>query len=333
VRPRFAGEGRIADPPRRVSRLRSSQPGLRGTISPWNLWWPNLAGAQPLYMVTWVLLDAQGRELDRQARRIGFKHVEWAPCAGAPEGADPWLCIVNGRPLFLQGVEFAPLCANYADLTRPDYERRLRQYREFGLNLFRINACQFLERQWFYDLCDELGLMVWQEFPLTSSGLENWPPEDERTIADMAAIATSFIERRRHHVSLLLWGGGNEQMGDLDGRKNRHGEALRHRPSHAQTSGRGGAGAGSRPPLPSHLALRTPRQRQSGGFRQGAALGRTRRRGQRNTGRAGRYWAADDALFRPEVYCSGASPVALIEKYAGDSRPSPPPRTIRTGPA
>lgn len=49
-----------------------------------------------------------------------------------------------------------------------DYSRRLGLYHDMGLNLFRINACQFLEKQWFYDLCDEMGMMVWPEFPLTS---------------------------------------------------------------------------------------------------------------------------------------------------------------------
>jgi beta-mannosidase len=118
--------------------------------------------------------------------------------------------VVNGRPVFLQGVNFAPLCANFADLKPEQYERRLRQYHALGLNLFRINACQFLEREWFYDLCDELGLMIWQEFPLTSSGLENWPPEDEASIASMAEIAKSFVTRRHHHAALLMWSGGNE---------------------------------------------------------------------------------------------------------------------------
>ncbi len=285
---------------------------------PVELWWPNLEGAQPLYTLTCVLMDTQGVELDREARRVGFKHVEWAPCEGAPTEADPWLCVVNDRPVFLQGVNFAPLCANFADLTREDYEQRLRQYRELGLNLFRINACQFLERSWFYDLCDELGLMVWQEFPLTSSGLDNWPPEDEASIEAMAGIATSFIERRRHHVSLLMWSGGNEQMGDLDGRKTgmgkpcdlshpmlkRLGEIVRKLDS-------------SRRYIPTSpcgpRASADPADFGKGlhwAVHGGAAMG--------SLSDAERYWADDDALFRSEVYCPGASDAALIEKYAGD---------------
>lgn len=281
------------------------------------LWWPNLQGQQPLYTVTCVLVDAQGAELDRVVRRVGFKHAEWVPCEGAPAAADPWLCVVNGRPVFLQGVNFAPLCANFADLTRADYEKRLRQYQALGLNLFRINACQFLERAWFYELCDELGLMVWQEFPLTSSGLENWPPEDEASIAAMSEIAASFIERRRHHVSLLLWCGSNEQMGDLEGRKTGTGKPcdlshpmLRRLGEVVQQLDPGRRYIATSPCGP--RAYGDPALFGKGlhwAVHGGAALS--------PLAEAEKYWENDDALFRPEVYCPGASSAALIEKYAG----------------
>ena len=291
--------------------------GLTWTDLPVDLWWPNMEGRQPLYTVIFALLDAQGHEQDRHVRRVGFKHVEWRACEGAPAEADPWLCVVNGRPVFLQGVNFAPLSSLYADLTREDYATRLRQYRDLGLNLFRINACQFLEREWFYDLCDELGLMVWQEFPLTSSGLENWPPEDEASIAAMAGFAASFIERRRHHVSLLLWCGSNEQQGDMDGRKTGMGKPCDL--SHPMLR-RLGEVARARDPRRRYVptspcgprAWGTPADFGKGlhwDVHGGAAMG--------TLADAEIYWAADDALFRAELYCPGASSAALIAKYAG----------------
>lgn len=285
---------------------------------PVELWWPNLEGEQPLYTVTCVLLDADGRELDRQTRRVGFKHVEWAPCEGAPPEADPWVCVINGRPVFLQGVNFAPLCTNYADLTREDYEQRLRQYHDLGLNLFRINACQFLERQWFYDLCDELGLMVWQEFPLTSSGLDNWPPEDEQSLAELAQIAASFVERRRHHVSLLMWGGSNEQMGDLEGRKTGMGKPCDL--SHPMLR-RLGEVVQALDPTRRYVPTSPygPRAHANpADFGKGLHWAVHGGAAMLPLADAEQYWAGDDALFRPEVYCPGASPVALIEKYAGE---------------
>ncbi len=81
------------------------------------------------------------------------------------------------------------------------------------MNVLRINACGYLESEDFYDLCDELGLLVWQEFPLTSSGVENTPPSTTRDrSARWRPSPRSFIARRQHHASLLMWGGGNELL-------------------------------------------------------------------------------------------------------------------------
>lgn len=291
---------------------------------PVELWWPSLTSdhrshSQPLYILTCRLIDPQDNEQDRFTRRLGFRHVTWLPCKGAPPEADPWVCAVNGQPVFLQGVNFAPLKSFFADLRREDYEKRLRQYKDLGVNTFRINACQFLEREWFYDLCDELGLMVWQEFPITSSGVDNWPPEDETAIAEMAEIARSYIARRRHHASLILWSGSNEQQGSLDGSKvgigkpcdlshpmlRRLGEVVqeldpgrRYIPT-SPLGPRGGAnpedfGKGL------HWAVHGP----NAGFN--------------TVEEAEAYWSVDDALMRPEVYCTGASSVEVINHYAGD---------------
>lgn len=293
--------------------------GLHWEGLPVQAWWPNLEGPQPLYTLTCRLLDGLGAEQEHSVRRVGFKHVAWLPCPGAPPQADPWLCQVNGRPVFLQGVNFAPLRANFADVQREDYEQKLKIYRQLGANLLRINACQFLERQEFYDLCDELGLMVWQEFPLTSSGLENWPPEDEASIAGMAEIATSFIQRRHHHACLLLWSGGNELQGDLEGRKSGIGLpcTLEHPMLHRLQQV-----AQALDPI--HRFIPTSPSGPRGGATEaefgqglhwdvhgGAAM-------MNDLEAAQRYWTNDDALFRSEIYCPGASPAALIAKYSGD---------------
>jgi beta-mannosidase len=286
---------------------------------PTALWWPNLEGSQPLYSFTCRLVDTQGIEQDRITRRLGFRHVAWLPCEGAPPEADPWVCAVNGRPVFLQGVNFPPLKSNFADLHRKDYEQRLRQYANLGVNIFRINACQFLEREWFYDLCDELGLMVWQEFPITSSGIENWPPDDDTAIAEMADIARSYITRRRHHAALILWSGSNEQQGDLDGSKVGMGKPcdlnhpmLRRLGEVVQELDPGrryiptsplGPRAGANPSdfgKGLHWAVHGP----NAGFE--------------TVAEAEAYWSGDDALIRPEVYCTGASAAEGIRKYSGD---------------
>ncbi len=298
--------------------------GVRWDDLPVELWWPNLSGDQPLYTLTVQLVNAESQEQDRRELRVGFKHIDWLPCEAAPPAADPWLCAVNGRPIFLQGVNFAPLSPNFADLRQEDYAVRLRQYRDLGCNTLRINACQFLEREWFYDLCDEFGLLVWQELPLTSSGIDNWPPEDEASLAAMTGIASSFIERRRHHVSLLLWSGGNELQGDFEGHKTGIGKPcdLTH-PLLMRLS------EVAQALDPTHRFIPT----SPGGPRAGAAAPDFGKgvhwdvhggAAMSPLAEAQAYWSADDALFRSEIYCPGASPLETIRKYAGELPLFPP---------
>ena len=119
------------------------------------LWQPNGQGEQPLYTVTVTLCDGEGREHDRETRRVGFRHIAWRACEGAPEGADPWVCVVNGQPIFLQGVNCPPMLPNFADTLLETYRQRLTLYRDLGVNTLRVNGVGFLEKEAFYDLCDE----------------------------------------------------------------------------------------------------------------------------------------------------------------------------------
>lgn len=174
------------------------------------LWWPATHGDQPLYDLTVELLDSSGAVTDRLERRIGFKHVRWAQNADAPRDAEPYTCVVNGVPIFLRGVNWVPLSPLYGLPDAAAYDTRIRQYRHMNCNLLRVWGGAILERHEFYDACDRHGLLVWQEFPLSSSGLDDRPPDDAETIHQLERIATEYIERRGHHASHLLWCGGNE---------------------------------------------------------------------------------------------------------------------------
>jgi beta-mannosidase len=306
----------------RPDRLRSGVKWSRLPVSPW---WPNGHGAQPLYTLTCRLLDARGREHDRREWRVGFKSVEWRPCDGAPAGADPWVCVVNGKPIFLQGVNWTPIRPHFADVREDDYRKRIRIYRDMGCNLFRVWGGAVLEKKTFYDLCDESGLLVWQEFPLSSSGVENWPPEDSASIETMAAIAASYIERRQHHASLLLWCGGNELQGSPDGRKEGAGKPVDL--SH---------------PLIRRLARVVRRMDPGRRFLPTSASGPRFMAHPENVGKGLHwdvhgpwsaqgplsekwtdYWEKDDALFRSELGCPAASPVTLIRRYSGSLKMTP----------
>lgn len=290
-----------------------------------DLWNPNLQGDQPLYDVTCTLLDAGGDELDSVSRRVGFRHIEWQQCEGAPEGADPWICVVNGKPIFLQGVNWTPLRPNFADLTEADYRKRLELYQDLGCNMLRVWGGASLETECFYDLCDELGLLVWQEFPLSSSGTENWPPEDAKSIADQSEIAQSYIERRQHHASLAIWCGGNELQGALDGSKTGGGKPndLSH-PLLARFNEIVQREDPTRRFLPTSSS--GPRfYAQPEDYGKGLhwdVHGPWKADGDL-AGAWTDYWSKDDSLFRSETGSPGAGPAEIIRRYAGDIDPVP----------
>ena len=206
-----------------VAETISAEVPLPGALEAWQ---PNGRGGQTQYLLRCRLLGADRAILDEESRLIGFRQIEWKQCEGAPEGAAPWICAVNGEDLFLQGANWVPIRPNFADVTEADYRLRLELYRDLGFNLLRIWGGAVLEREVFYRLCDELGLLVWQEFPLSSSGLDNWPPEDPAVIAAWSEIAASYVARRQHHPSLLLWCGGNELQGGPDGVKTGTGRPI-----------------------------------------------------------------------------------------------------------
>ncbi len=293
--------------------------GLRWDLLPIELWWPNGMGPQKLYRLVIRMLDADGVEIDRVSRSVGFRTIEWRACDGAPNTAEPWICAVNDRLVFLQGVNWTPVRPNYADVTPEQVRERVELYRDLGCNLLRVWGGATLETEPFYDCCDEMGLLVWQEFPLSSSGLDNWPPEDETAIREMSDIARTYVMRRHHHPSLIVWCGGNELQGGPDGSKEGVGKPVdRSHPMIAALAdvvtrldpGRrflptssSGPRFGADPAefgMGVHHDVHGPWLLPEGTL-DGAA----------------RYWEADDALFRSEVGVPGASPADIIGEFSG----------------
>lgn len=297
-----------------------SQSGLQWSDLPIELWWPNRMGSQSLYNLEVELLDERGSLLDSQSRRVGFKNIEWRRTKGAAETADPYLCIVNGKAVFLFGVNWTPIRPNFADVRDEDYRKRANIYRDCGMNLVRVWGGAVLEKENFYNLCDELGFLVWQEFPLSSSGLDNYPPDDPASVDELGNIAESYVERRSHHVSLLLWCGGNELQDDKNGVKsNQPTLTIRHHPAVVRM----GEIVAREDPGRRYLA--TNPYGPVGMFNlqdcgkgvfwdvhgpwnfDGPAEGEWKS-----------LWAKDDAMFHSEMGAPSASPVNIIRKYKGN---------------
>lgn len=180
-------------------------------------WYPNGLGDQVLYTLNLILYDENDVIAQQNTYRVGFRNLEWLPTKGAPANADHWLCSVNNQSFFLQGINWTPIRPNFADLTQIDYQKLLKSYKKMGVNAIRIWGGGFPEKDWLYDICDDLGILIWQDFPLSSSGLDNYPPDGAKEIYEITEIARHYVTRLEHHPSLMLWCGGNElyQKGDV----------------------------------------------------------------------------------------------------------------------
>jgi beta-mannosidase len=155
------------------------------------LWWPNGLGEQRLY---------SAGEFE-----VGFRTVELR---------DDYRLAVNGAELQIRGWNWVPLDVLYG-VPRPEkLAQLLGLAHRAGVNLLRVWGGGVIESEEFYTLCDRLGLLVWQEFSQSSSGLESRPSDDPAFVATLAADAREIVPTRAHHPSLAIWCGGNELDAD-----------------------------------------------------------------------------------------------------------------------
>ena len=169
------------------------------------LWWPNGLGAQPLYTVEVVLLDADGNHLDSTSRRIGLRTLSLD--RHDDEWGESFQFVVNGIPFFAKGANWIPADAVVARIKPEDYRRLIGDARAVNMNMLRVWGGGFYENDAFYDACDEAGICVWQDFMFACS---NYPLQDKKFLDSIRHEAEDNVRRIRHHAALALWCGNNE---------------------------------------------------------------------------------------------------------------------------
>lgn len=168
-------------------------------------WWPVGRGDQPLSELRVVLLDGD-EVLDEWTGRIGYREVVVDETA---EGDGyTFRFVVNGEPLYIRGVNWIPDVSELGELDPARVRRRLEQAVGLGANLVRVWGGGVFESDEFYDICDELGLLVWQDFLFACAAY----PEEEPYASEIEAEARDNITRLMRHPSLALWNGNNENL-------------------------------------------------------------------------------------------------------------------------
>lgn len=183
-----------------------------GEIKPW---WPHDQGTPTLYRSEIFLKDSEGEICDQHLHRTGFRRVRLVMAPGEwdkpdtfpkPRSRAPITLEINGRRLFAKGSNWVCPDIFPGRLDRTRYEEQLQLVRRNHLNILRLWGGATAPQECFYELCDELGIMVWQDFPLSCNDY----PDTAPYLTELDQESRSLILRLRRHPSLVLWCGGNE---------------------------------------------------------------------------------------------------------------------------
>jgi len=198
AQPRISGTVSLAG--KIVAEVRENRALIRNP----ELWWPNGLGAQPLYTVTLELRDAAGNLLDSWTKRIGLRTI--ALDRHRDKFGETFQFAVNGRVIFAKGANWVPAHAFLTEADPARYDDLLTSAADANMNMIRAWGGNVYEKELFYDLCDEKGLLVWQDFMFACALY----PGDRPFLEQVRAEADYQVRRLAHHASLALWCGNNE---------------------------------------------------------------------------------------------------------------------------
>ena len=183
-----------------------SRDGMEGSIvieHP-QLWWPHGYGEQNLYTISVDLINADGKVLDNWTRKIGLRTITMDRTKD--QWGERFATCVNGVNIFAMGADYIPEDHLLGRVTRETTKTLLEKAVFANFNSIRVWGGGYYPDDWFFDLCDELGLVVWQDF-MFACAVYDLTPEFE---ANITAEFIDNLKRIRHHASLGLMCGNNE---------------------------------------------------------------------------------------------------------------------------
>ncbi|MGD0681861.1 MAG: glycoside hydrolase family 2 protein [Terracidiphilus sp.] len=167
------------------------------------LWYPAGYGEQPLYEFT-VQMATTGQGIEERIVKTGLRSIV------LHRELDKWgrsfEFIVNGIPVFAKGADVIPFDSFPNRVTTANYRRILQSARDANMNMIRHWGGGYYESDEFYEICDELGIMVWQDFMFGN----DWQPGTYTFKQNIEAEAEDQVRRLRNHPSIVIWCGNNE---------------------------------------------------------------------------------------------------------------------------
>jgi beta-mannosidase len=173
------------------------------TVSRPSLWWPNGLGSQPLYNFRARSL-INGRVTDEKITRTGLRTLELRQ--QRDEAGQSFMFVINGIPVFAKGGNWIPADSFPSRITKEKYRFLIKSVRDSNMNMLRVWGGGIYEADEFYELCDEMGILVWQDFMFAGSMY----PANQEFLDNVRTEAIDNVKRLRNHPSIVLWAGNNE---------------------------------------------------------------------------------------------------------------------------
>ena len=167
------------------------------------LWWPNGLGDHPLYSLQAQLL-VDGKLIDQKTTRLGVRSLELRQ--QPDESGKSFTFFINGIPVFAKGANWIPADSFPTRITKEKYRQLVGSAREANMNMLRVWGGGIYESDDFYDACDEMGILVWQEFMFACSMY----PATPEFLNNVRREAIDNVTRLRNHPSIVIWCGNNE---------------------------------------------------------------------------------------------------------------------------
>ena len=190
------------------------------------LWWPAGYGQPHLYELTVQLLN-NDEMIDQREKIFGIRTVKLNRLSD--KQGENFQFEINGQPIFARGANWVPASIFAGSVTKNDYAKLLHSAEKANINMLRVWGGGYYEAKEFYELCDELGIMVWQDFMFACG----YYPDRQWFTEEVKKEASAVIKQLRDHPCLVLWCGNNEidwmhWTGKLGQGKKFYGRAIYH---------------------------------------------------------------------------------------------------------
>lgn len=172
------------------------------------LWYPNAAGEQKLYGFNLTVMDPKKKTIidKMEGINIGFRTIKMAYNPKTPKGNEKWTFLINKRPEFIRGANWVPPDSFFGRINKDFYASLIKMAKDVNINMFRMWGGGILEKKGFYELCDQNGIMIWQEFPFACSNY----PNDPAYLKLVKKECSAYVKELRNHPSVVAYVGGNE---------------------------------------------------------------------------------------------------------------------------